>query len=168
MLQLSDCEVISCAKLSLKVSLEENISYLDLGICLGSLGVKFLFIFSFQADDWRFWAKSDWYLVFIISSTSTKAPVSADKNQLQSMIPPPPWLTMGMVTCFWETLAFFFYLFFLQIVPGLGCLETLPHSPLIWQHHVVICSTQPLHARNTCTSFSIAEGVLAASLIVCF
>lgn len=109
-LQLSDCEVISCAKLLLK----ENISYLDLDIFLGSLEVKFLFIFSFQADDWRFWAKSDWYLVFIIPSTSTKAPVPpvpADKNQLQSMILPPPWLTMGMVTCFWESLAFFIYVF---------------------------------------------------------
>ncbi len=45
-------------------------------------------------------------------------------------------------------------------------LTTLPHSPDIWRiwEIVVTYTTQPVLARNSCSSFNVAVGLLAASL----
>ncbi len=60
-------------------------SFVDLDVWFGLLlcwKMKFLFIFSFLAETWRFCASIDWYLkLFIISSTLTKSPVPAEEKQ---------------------------------------------------------------------------------------
>ncbi len=104
---LSDCEGISCAHCTalfrsphrFSIGFRSGLwlghsktwiffwsshSFVDLDVCFGLLScwkIKFLFIFSFLAEAWRFCANIDWYLeLFIIPSTLTKAPVPAEKN----------------------------------------------------------------------------------------
>ena len=147
---------------------------------------------AFLADAWGFWAKSDWYLErFIIPSTFTKAPVPAEEKsqlELQSKTLPPPCLTVDMVysvvltpdvpfgivavTHFTHMLDLMYFslancsrawMFFLFVRKGFR-LATLPHTPDIWRIReiVVTCSTQPVLARKSCSSFSVAAGLLAS------
>ncbi len=60
-------------------------SFVDLDVCFGLLScwkMKFLFIFSFLAEAWRFCTSIDWYMeLFIIPSTLTKSPGPAEEEQ---------------------------------------------------------------------------------------
>ncbi len=77
-----------------------------------------------------------------------------------------PWFHQTIThfaTCFWETYNVFLLMFYV----GLDVfLATLPHSPDIWRiwEIVVTCTKQPVLARNSCSSFNIAVGLLASSL----
>ncbi len=77
-----------------------GLSFVNLDVCfrLSCWKMKFLFIFRFLAEAWRFYASIDWYLeLFIIPSTLTKSPVPAEEKQPRSMMLPPPCFTVGMV-----------------------------------------------------------------------
>ena len=165
---------------------------------------KFLFMFSFLAEAWRFCANIDWYLeLFIIPSSLTKAPVPAEETLPQSIMLPPPCFSVGMVFFWWCAGWFLRQTYLLELWPKSSTLvssdhntfshmllgdfrcvfakcslawmfffvrkgfrlATLPHSPDIWRIReiVVTCTTQPVLARYSCSSFNVAVGLLVAS-----
>lgn len=96
-------------------------AFVDLNVCFSLLScwkVKFLFIFSFLTEAWRFCAKIDCYLeLFIIPSTLTKALVPAEEKQPQSMMLPPPCFTVGMVFFGWCAVFFLQQTYLLELWP---------------------------------------------------
>ncbi len=163
---LSDCESISCAQPSsdhphrfsigfrsgLWLGLSKTSiffwwshSFVDFDVCFGLLlcwKMKFLFIFSFLAEAWRFCANIDRYLeLFIIPSTLTKAPVPAKEKQPQSMMLPPPCFTVGMLLLWWCAVLFFHQTYLLELWPKCSTLVSSDHNTF---SHMVFLPPYPL------------------------
>ncbi len=106
--------------------------FVDLDVCFGLLlcwKMTFLFSFSFLAEAWRFCANIDWYLErFIIPSTLTKAPVPAEEKQPQSVMLPPPCITVGMVLFWWCAVLFLCQTYLLELWPKSSNLVSSDHN----------------------------------------
>ncbi len=105
----------------------------SLALCLGSLScwnVHPLFIFSFLVDGSRFLSRMSRYISpFILPSIIWSLPVPLAEKQPQTMMLPPPNLTVGMVFLGWWAVPFLLQTW---------CVEWLPKSSIlrfIWPYY---------------------------------
>ncbi len=149
----------------------EAISFVDLDVCFGLLSywkMKFLFIFSFLAEAWRFCTKawcchhhaSLWvWCSFGDVLFCAKHTFWNHDQKVQ------PWFHQTIthfIKCFWET----YNVFLLNLARAWKFF--LPPYPMaqIYEEYGRLLSrtTQPVLTRNSCSSFNVAVSLLAASL----
>ena len=104
----------------------------DFEVCLGSLSCcrsHPLFSFSFFTDGGMFASRICWYLVeSILPSTRTVFPVPLAATQPQSMMDPPPCLTVGKVFFSWNAAPFFLQTYLCWLWPKSSILTSSVHS----------------------------------------